>query len=840
MLKYLSIRSKGKLLSFVFLLFLSCFLSTAIAQVTIKEKIELNGLPENKINKGSSIIYKDEIPSGFIMPKSGMLQVYYAYLVHFDGPMPFYSTLDAYFFKDDSTRVDSLWRRFTDFINWQRYFQFCYPPSRLEWDYFTSNDPNEYLWDVDKVNVGDSVQFTYFSDWVATGDTFSYPVYYASEIWDDSALVGWDVILGNYDWCMGEYDNAIFISIGVRDLFNVSFDPEEISPCDTTDIIIKKVLKDGTLADFDTSQTFELGKLEGCEAGYLLAEGDTSAHFYNVHQPFKFIAADSIDGDSAMVKIRVGLIENTGNASPSLETIKSNSKSFNKAKINETINDAKDISEAILNRKIEHSHLKRTFRGSLEIKNKLKSLWKKNKIIERDDPSFSCFPENWWVEKLNMDAIAIVKEYSILLGETKYYQAKYEGELLDKLVIEEVPNPELNGGLGIDVWLNNPVTIVDGDKLGVYWEKEKPIYGTNPPATLPIGLIRIVGRYWNEEQIYKVKLTATNGTDETSVEIKVEKPSKIGNSYSTSVDVFGNTLNVDSLCIIWGGELGIPPHFIKGQMKSETSSCSPFYPTYVFEPYTTQFNILKDYTNRNNTFFVQNNQTTFDPPVPEHLNVKDFNYYTSPTSVWQIIEDHSDLVNLVSGCGQTKYGSRISTLNSTRENGILYFYGVYSFPQNKYDNFKLIEYKKYDVQNHNDREPQANNEARNLLVNFLKYEWDGGVKDGKKGLINIKAQTRMGASYGLLQMLYTTAKKEHNYPPNTVPEFLNEPDGTIYSKNRLKNFLSDLIKKENSNNWSLGLEGSFKQYVWPRWNPGYKKYPIKVLENAMLFKAISL
>ncbi|HSD62693.1 MAG TPA: hypothetical protein VLB50_02810 [Ignavibacteriaceae bacterium] len=41
MLKYLSIRSQGKLLLLVFLLFFSCILSTALAQVTIKEKIEI-------------------------------------------------------------------------------------------------------------------------------------------------------------------------------------------------------------------------------------------------------------------------------------------------------------------------------------------------------------------------------------------------------------------------------------------------------------------------------------------------------------------------------------------------------------------------------------------------------------------------------------------------------------------------------------------------------------------------------------------------------------------------------------------------------------------------------
>ena len=107
MLKYIfhrivpTTRSKGILLSFVFLLFFSCFLTSTIAQVTIKEKIELNGLPENKINKGPSIIYTDTVVSGFIMPNSGTLECYYAYLTHFYSSMPDYSSLNSYFFKGD-------------------------------------------------------------------------------------------------------------------------------------------------------------------------------------------------------------------------------------------------------------------------------------------------------------------------------------------------------------------------------------------------------------------------------------------------------------------------------------------------------------------------------------------------------------------------------------------------------------------------------------------------------------------------------------------------------------------------------------------------------------------
>ena len=98
---------------------------------------------------------------------------------------------------------------------------FCIPSTRWEWDYFPSDSPNVYLYDVDRVTEGDTVQFTYFSDWVASQDTFTYPVYSATEIIVDSQLVGWDIYFGNYDLCMGEFDNVLFISVGISNEYEL-------------------------------------------------------------------------------------------------------------------------------------------------------------------------------------------------------------------------------------------------------------------------------------------------------------------------------------------------------------------------------------------------------------------------------------------------------------------------------------------------------------------------------------------------------------------------------------------------------------------------------------------
>jgi len=87
----------------------------------------------------------------------------------------------------------------------------------------------------------------------------------------------------------------------------------------------------------------------------------------------------------------------------------------------------------------------------------------------------------------------VKEEPTILLGETKYYQAKYSNPLSDKLIIEEVQVdengiPHLNGGLAQDVWGDNPVSVVDtcdncGQRMGVYWEKKYP---TNEFENVPI------------------------------------------------------------------------------------------------------------------------------------------------------------------------------------------------------------------------------------------------------------------------------------------------------------------------------------------------------------------
>jgi len=454
-----------------------------------------------------------------------------------------------------------------------------------------------------------------------------------------------------------------------------------------------------------------------------------------------------------------------------------------------------------------------------------------------------CFLSAFQSEKYKDVEVKVEKVYEILLGETKYYQARYVD---GKLVIDELSGPNLwNGGLDEDVWGNNPVTIVEGDKLGVYWEKEKPVWdGIIKGENLSKGLIRLVGRHCDvkNNMPYKVKLTAkTQNGDHASIEIVVKKPSKLGESVTIAKDVNGINLNIDSLCIKWGGKLGIPPQFIKGHMRRETSSHYPFYPTYLYEPWTTQFDVNENKSLHLNTFYISENATVFIPPVPNYSNVKDYHYpYIQPVSVWDMIEKYSTIVYSSPPGGWRKYGERRATKNSSKENGVLYFYDVYETPQKKYNQLKSDADKKFNVKNIPTNESFANNEAREKFIKYFRDEWNGDVSGNKKGLKNIKAQTRIAASYGLLQITYPTAiGKTVNYPSNNdnLPEKLLETENIKWAFNHLSYFINEALKNQTNNNenWQLGLEGTYVNRIWNRWNRR-NDYSLEVLSFSNNYK----
>ena len=300
--------------------------------------------------------------------------------------------------------------------------------------------------------------------------------------------------------------------------------------------------------------------------------------------------------------------------------------------------------------------------------------------------------------------------------------------------------------------------------------------------------------------------------------------------------------NLDSTCVVWGGLFGIPPHFLKGHIHHEANLHNgKFKPTYVYEPYTTQFskavrNITKSY------FIVDSSSMGTGYCVPNsngcitHQNVRRYSYPTESQTVWDMVRRYSQLDSFPSPGGYSLYGTRIGN-----ENGQLDFYGSYLTMQERYGEILRHFNRELDVEHYPRRQVQANNRSRDSLVVFLRDEWDGGVVGGTKGLANIYAQTRIAASYGLFQVLYTTAIDSTNqYYAETVnnrPEDLNITDSTFTVALRMQE--DYLINKLGLNiytngDWPKGLEQTFMEAVWGLWNTK-KDYPKEVLQFTLQY-----
>jgi hypothetical protein len=91
------------------------------------------------------------------------------------------------------------------------------------------------------------------------------------------------------------------------DSLDVKVEPDTIYPGDTAQVVIKKRLPDGTLTDFDSTQTYEVGMLDGCILGKIVAGEEEGPHVVDVLQPIYFVADTSADTTGAVL-LRVGLI----------------------------------------------------------------------------------------------------------------------------------------------------------------------------------------------------------------------------------------------------------------------------------------------------------------------------------------------------------------------------------------------------------------------------------------------------------------------------------------------------------------------------------------------------
>jgi hypothetical protein len=82
--------------------------------------------------------------------------------------------------------------------------------------------------------------------------------------------------------------------------------PEVLLASDTAEVIIKKRNPDGTLEDFPAEQTFELAVTDECVNGNILVDTTLNIYFADAVRPIYFVTADSIEGGTGFVRLRVG------------------------------------------------------------------------------------------------------------------------------------------------------------------------------------------------------------------------------------------------------------------------------------------------------------------------------------------------------------------------------------------------------------------------------------------------------------------------------------------------------------------------------------------------------
>ncbi|MFO7445065.1 MAG: hypothetical protein R6W90_01805 [Ignavibacteriaceae bacterium] len=560
----------------------------------------------------------------------------------------------------------------------------------------------------------------------------------------------------------------------------VQFIPDTLAPGDTANILIKKRNEDLSLSNFPPEATFEIGMLDGCVNGTILTEAGTGSYFFDIPQPVKFIAADSIEGDSGTVKLKIGIV-NDG------EIIATKNVKDNK---NKTFKSNKNLYKVAKN--YMGSQIETCFAGD-----------------------FNTF--DYWVGDV---VLGIENTPQVLLGESKYYQAKFNMEEMKIKIEEIIPDeqgvPHQKSGMEgdwdwitekdhwaeVNVWGENPVGIIRGDKPGVYWEREKPIWGKS--ETLDPGLIRIIGRYWEEDKAYKVKLTTSGAPPElaASIIIEVMKPEKITSTKykklpTTIKDVDGSNINLDNLIIEYAGKSGILPQIIKAQMLEE----STFRAAYRYEPFSDAAGVQSDYRYTNNRYKVKSAADIGSPSIPAtHTNVRPHDYWRYQGTIWDFFYAHSSTLNkdIAVGSGDDLYPQ-------TNSRGRVLWY---SKPRNKWNETYTKTYTEQIANKKNENE--AIDLARDEANKWLKEQYNGGIM--KTGI----AQTRMAASYGILQVTYYRALEEYGYTENNdnYPERLNEVEFALkFWQDILLGYLTkEKVSSSDNNeyNWRNGYETTLR------------------------------
>ena len=266
------------------------------------------------------------------------------------------------------------------------------------------------------------------------------------------------------------------------------------------------------------------------------------------------------------------------------------------------------------------------------------------------------------------------------------------------------------------------------------------------------------------------------------------------------------------MIIDYAGKEGILPQIVKGIIKNESKD---FYPSYRYEPFADMTNVQVNFDSTHR-YWIRSETELGDPPIPQHNNLKDalgpLNSYPGYKTVWDYYNEKRGL-----------YGLQWYKKQENKWRGLYFSYRD-----------SLIKAGIDSVIAVNDAVPLADTSYSHWLRDEI----------GGKGMKGTIAQTRLAASYGLMQLTYYSGVKlfketgfgywGYDYPDSSrkhLPEYINVPPiglkyGILHFKGKLRFALGPIKIFEST--WKNGIE----EYYWwglKKYN-GSKKYPNPVFD----------
>jgi len=305
-------------------------------------------------------------------------------------------------------------------------------------------------------------------------------------------------------------------------------------------------------------------------------------------------------------------------------------------------------------------------------------------------------------------------------------------------------------------------------------------------------MIRLIGRYWHEDSVYKVKLKAVYKTDTLTRTVVVKKPDKLGDKDNKTKDVFGKEINLDSVIIKYSGIFGIPPQILKAQVKKESS----FRPSYLYEPFLDFQRQLKDSSRiYSNQYCIKDSLDVGSPGIPtDHIGLYNTfgNRITYPGyvgTIWKYYNKYKDnLYQRVNSKGKV----------------------MYKFLQQIWSDSLVTPIKDLLIKKENIEETAAKLAAEKLASDSLSEYLKCVYMYGKMN--KVLAQTRIMASYGFMHLVYyfgCLTDREYPADANHLPEMLSLTDTSFYYglkhfENKFKETVGFRLNAEY--NWKDGFE----------------------------------